>query len=126
MIIKILRTNKTADGIFGRLSLDWNPFSCYTIERLGEEIPVGTYPVEFTYSPHFNRMMPLVNVPGREGIRIHWGNIPVNYQGCIGVGDRANVSADSIDNTVTTFNQLYSIISLQAGLSLSVSEVYTV
>ena len=131
MLITITRTNKTQDGIFGRLNLDWNPFYCFTIENLDKAIPVGIYDLVFDYSPRFNRNMPHIIVPSRDqaaggdaGIRIHWGNVPANYEGCIGVGDHADVRADSIDNTVTTFNKLYAIISMQAGLKISVTEAY--
>lgn len=38
-------------------------------------IPAGAYPMKWTFSPTFNRMMWLVeDVPGRTGIRIHSGN----------------------------------------------------
>lgn len=130
MLIIVDRTKKTADGILGTLSIDTNPFKCFTIENLVSAIPTGEYDVTFDYSPRFNRTMPHVWVPVRDdaakargdsdaGIRIHWGNLPSNYEGCIGVGD--GQGADSIDNTVVTFNQLYKIIDGQPGLRLRVN-----
>jgi hypothetical protein len=121
MTILVQRKTKTADGIFGVLSLDWNPFTCVTCENLKDAIPAGLYSVEFTYSPAFNRIMPLIDVPGRTGIRIHWANFPSQLLGCIAVG--TNVDGDSIDESLLPFNKLYSIISMKAGLQIDVRDI---
>jgi hypothetical protein len=126
------RQRKTVDGLIGKMVLDFNPFTCFTIENFLLAIPAGTYDVTFDYSPHFNRTMPHVWVPVRDeaaklrgesdaGIRIHWGNVPSNYEGCIGVGD--GQETDSIDNTVVTFNQLYKIIDGIEGLKIQVNDI---
>ncbi len=50
-------------------------------------IPSGTYPLVFTYSPKFRLKLALVSdVPGRRGIRIHFGNSVADTRGCILVG----------------------------------------
>jgi len=121
MTIIVQRKSKTEDGIFGELSLDWHPFKCVTMENLKDAIPVGIYPVEFTYSPHFNRVMPLLDVPNREAIRIHWANFPAQLEGCIAVG--TNVDGDSVDASLVPFNQLYALISMQAGLQIDVRDI---
>lgn len=70
-------------------------FQCHTLEDIPRQvkvkgetaIPAGDYPVEITWSPRFNRDLPLVRgVPGFEGIRIHAGNTDKDTEGCILVG----------------------------------------
>jgi len=82
------RTGTEAPGssILGSLMVD-GLFECFTLEREGVEIPPGEYPIELTFSPHFQRELPLLdNVPGRTAIRIHPGNMPSDSEGCILVG----------------------------------------
>lgn len=129
MQITVTRKSKTADGIFGTMQLDWNPFTCVTLENLNKEIPVGIYDLNFTYSPHFNRVMPHIIVPSRDaaaggdaGIRIHWANFPAQLEGCIAVGTA--VDGDSIDESLVPFNQLYGILNMQAGITISIVEAY--
>ena len=131
MNIIVDRVRKTTDGIIGNITLDFNPFTCFTIENLAKAIPAGLYEVTFDYSTRFNRIMPHVWVPVRDaeaksqgfsdaGIRIHWGNVPSNYEGCLGVGSA--VEADAIDNTVDTFNQLFKLISPLTGLKIQIND----
>lgn len=129
MKITVTRTRKTADGIFGNLFIDQSLFKCFSCENLAKAINPGTYAMKIDFSPRFNRLMPHLIVPDRDaaaggdaGIRLHWGNFPANYEGCIGVGNGQD--GDSIDNTVTTFNQLYAIIKDQPDLSITIVENY--
>ena len=133
MIVRIIRNRLTIDGVFGVLTIDDNPFKCFTCENRNEEIKPGTYKVTFDFSNRFNRVMPHVWVPDRDaearslgysdaGIRIHWGNYPSDYEGCIGVGNGED--ADDIDSTVPAFNQLFTIIKDQELLSLTITEDY--
>jgi Family of unknown function (DUF5675) len=121
MIIRVQRKRKTEDGIFGILSIDGNPFGCFTVENLKDSIPAGYYPVEFTYSPAFNQIMPLIDVPGRTAIRIHPANYPGQLLGCIAVGDQEE--PDAIDNSRVTFNQLYKIIDGQTDLHIVIVDI---
>lgn len=129
MKLRLTRTKKTKDGIFGTMFIDTNLFKCFTCENLAKAILPGVYNVKFDYSPRFNRTMPHLIVPDRDamaggdaGIRIHWGNNPSDYEGCIGVGN--GQEGDSIDNTVSTFNELYTIISSQLDLTIMIVENY--
>jgi hypothetical protein len=69
-------------------------------------IPAGTYNVTLTFSPHFNRTLPLINdVPNFEGVRIHPGNTAADTEGCLLVG--MNAGNDSIANSRVAFDALY-------------------
>jgi len=71
-------------------------------------IPYGIYSLTITFSPKFNRLLPLVNnVPGFQGIRIHPGNTAEDTEGCILVGVNDQVGA--IHQSKVTFDKLFSI-----------------
>lgn len=98
----------------GRLFVDGAPLY-YTLEdvvRTGPKvfgqtaIPAGLYQVVITFSPHFQRDLPLlVNVPGFEGVRIHPGNTAADTEGCILVG--MDKLADSIGHSRIAFDALF-------------------
>ena len=47
-------------------------------------IPAGSYKVTVTYSPHFKKLLPLINdVPEFDGVRIHGGNSAADTNGCL-------------------------------------------
>jgi Family of unknown function (DUF5675) len=128
MKITVTRNNKTRDGIFGTLIIDTSLFKAYTCENLAKAILPGSYQMKIDLSPRFNRLMPHIIVPDRDalaggdaGIRVHWGNIPANYEGCIGVGN--GQEGDSIDNTVTTFNQFWNVIKDQPEGTMTITIV---
>ena len=69
-------------------------------------IPKGEYIITITYSPSFNRMLPLVNaVKGFMGVRIHSGNIAKDTYGCILIG--RNDVVGKITKSRYWFNLLY-------------------
>ncbi|MCQ2319448.1 MAG: DUF5675 family protein [Bacteroidales bacterium] len=88
MTIELVRLFKRDDYTIGRLFIDGKVF-CDTLEpsvASGIIIPKGEYTIKVTYSPKFRRMLPLIDVPGREGIRIHRGNTVKDTKGCVIVG----------------------------------------
>lgn len=108
MDILVQRDTSTDEATTGKMFINGD-FFCYTLEDVVREIPgqpvanwkipgktaipSGKYKVSVTYSPHFNRDMPLiVNVPDYEGVRIHSGNTAADTEGCILVGDREGVN----------------------------------
>ena len=115
MYIRLIRNKPQGNAITGRLVINGRWF-CYTLERVGYQIPALCYHVAVTMSPKFKRLLPLVqNVPaspksspkgkdfnsdeklpslqggagGRQGIRFHRGTKPEHSTGCILVPNRA-------------------------------------
>ena len=55
-------------------------------------IPYGTYAMDLTMSPKFQRLLPLVqDVPHFTGIRIHRGNTAKDSAGCIIPGENKDI-----------------------------------
>lgn len=100
MYIRLYRNQSSGNAITGRLVIDGRWF-CYTLERVGYQIPALCYPVRVTMSPRFKRLLPLVcGVPQteakrreakgeRQGIRFHVGTKPEHSTGCVLVPNRA-------------------------------------
>jgi hypothetical protein len=122
MKLTLTRTDFTKDSTLGLLYVDETAF-CYTCEdvvRTGPKvfgqtaIPASTYQVVITFSPHFQRDLPLLlNVPGFDGVRIHPGNTSADTEGCILVG--MDKLADSIGRSRIAFDALFPKI--QAAIS---------
>lgn len=89
----------TPESTTGVLSID-GVFQCFVLEDVDRKleadgakiygqtaIPRGIYPITVTYSPHFQKPLPLLSgVSGFDGIRIHCGNSAVDTEGCLLVG----------------------------------------
>jgi hypothetical protein len=127
MKLEVKRTTFTDKSTIGELSIDGESF-CYTLEDVvrkekifGETaIPAGTYKIEFTFSPHFQRILPhLIDVPDYEGVRIHPGNTDADTEGCILVGSTKSV--DFIGNSRTTFELLWDKIHDQKDITISIA-----
>lgn len=83
MYIRLIRNEPKGSAITGRLVINGHWF-CYTLERVGYQIPPLNYHVAVTMSPKFRRLLPIVqNVPQRSGIRFHVGKLPKHSTGCI-------------------------------------------
>ena len=83
MYIRLIRNKPQGNAITGRLVINGRWF-CYTLERVGYQIPALCYYVAVTMSPKFKRLLPIVqNVPQRSGIRFHRGTKPEHSTGCI-------------------------------------------
>lgn len=76
-----MKAGQSVLGILHHGSQSW-----LTLENAEYIIPMGVYPVEYTWSPKFNRLLPLLKVPHRKGIRIHAGNSAADTKGCILLG----------------------------------------
>ena len=124
MDLLLLREPSAGDHTFGKLYVNI-AFQCDTLEDVIREvmnepveswkvpgataIPSGCYSVSITYSPHFQRDMPLINaVEGYEGVRIHPGNTAADTEGCVLVG--AVRTADGVGESRMAFDSLYPLL----------------
>lgn len=72
-------------------------------------IPKGKYTVILNYSKRFKRNMPLLlNVPGFDGIRIHYGNTAADTSGCPLVGK--NTEKGKLTDSRETFKRLFAVL----------------
>ena len=97
MYIRLIRNEPQGSAITGRLVINGRWF-CYTLERVGYQIPALCYHLTVTQSPRFKRLLPIVqNVPQRTGIRFHRGAKPEHSTGCIlVVADNINDNTDNL------------------------------
>jgi Steigviridae/Suoliviridae L,D-carboxypeptidase/transpeptidase len=114
---------------------------CFTLEpgkkdpqRPKGPIPVGTYVVVMSFSPHFNQKMPhLQNVPGFTDVMIHWGNFEgsVNPEtglverdslGCIMVGETQGT--DFVGSSKDAFGHLLTqILAHEGDITITIQEM---
>ena len=80
--IQMRRISRNEKAVRGSMRVNGQDIA--TLENADYIIPVGIYPVFVTFSPRFQRNLPLIgNVPGRSGIRIHRGTKPEHSKGCV-------------------------------------------
>ena len=80
--IRLTRISREGKAVHGIMRVNGRDIA--TLENADYIIPVGTYPVLVTFSPRFQRNLPLIgNVPRRSGIRIHGGTKPEHSTGCV-------------------------------------------
>ncbi|MDR3754283.1 MAG: DUF5675 family protein [Terracidiphilus sp.] len=128
------RFQYTPNSTVGRLSVD-GVFQCFTLEPstrpigvkvVGKtSIPAGRYTVTIRNSARFNRLMPHVeNVPGFDGIEIHWGNYPKDTEGCIIVGEA--YTTDEVVCSMDAFNKFFPMLvgvqRMGAGIGLTIQD----
>jgi len=72
-------------------------------------IPYGVYKFKMVYSPHFKRVLPLLqNVPNFTAVEIHNGTTDLDTRGCILVG--VNNVKGKVTNSVAILNILLALI----------------
>ena len=109
MKLTLTRLDTTDHGIFGHLVCDGDTFNCVTLENDEKEIPNGTYKVTLFDSPRFGYKVPLLHdVPGRDMIEIHPGNLETDSKGCILVGMKRTGFA--VENSKSAFNSLMAVL----------------
>lgn len=114
LLLRRVALNK--DSTEGVLYVD-GKLECYTLEdcvRHGVKvfgktaIPAGRYKLVLDLSNRFKVIMPhILDVPGFEGVRMHWGNKPEDTEGCVLVGaDRTTLTDNFVGNSKFAYHQL--------------------
>ena len=95
MNLKVIRDKKLDKSTMGEFLID-DVFACYSMELPWNNgsntkdkscILPGKYEVIIDFSPHHNQDWPhILNVPGRDNVRIDIANWPSQILGCIAVG----------------------------------------
>ena len=86
LTITLTRTHKTGNAVYGKMIIPYRDetYSTQTLENADYLIPAGEYRVEMTWSPKFKKLLPqILDVPERDGIRIHMGTQPEHSTGCV-------------------------------------------
>ncbi len=65
-------------------------------------IPEGEYEVKGVVSPRFGPTLEVMDVPGRDGILFHAGNVAADTRGCILIGERFG-KLGMIENSAKAF-----------------------
>jgi hypothetical protein len=128
MKLALQREPSVNGATLGNLYVD-GAFQCYTCEDVVRPIkifgqtaiPAGTYKIEITFSPHFQRDLPLlIDVPDFSGVRIHPGNTPADTEGCILVGTQKGNA--SVLNSRVAFDALFALMqAAQDDLSIEIT-----
>lgn len=138
MQITVIRNCVDDICAIGTLSVDGN-FQCYTLEPPVREIPgqpvaswkidgqtaipVGTYPVTISFSPHFGCDKIHINdIEDFSAVMIHEGNTVANTEGCTLVGETQ--IRDEILQSVAALAPLQAMV--QAALDAGEEVYYSV
>ena len=107
IILTMTRRTVNGNAVRGRMSIPTpeGPFETDTLENAPFLIPAGTYPLELTWSPKFAKLLPqIMDVPDREGIRIHRGTLPEHSTGCVLVNNMTMMVLKGLLNAVEKRN----------------------
>jgi hypothetical protein len=116
LTVEVRRKWETPRSIISELWID-GKFECFGLEPSRTTpfhpdhpcIPVGTYKVVLTMSPHFGYVTPeVLDVPGRTAIRWHIGNFPKDVLGCVVVGKTR--AEDMVQGSLGAFTHLMAVL----------------
>lgn len=138
MELKLVRLYKKSDYTIGKLYID-GVYFCDTVEDTDRgltqnmsnsaiearkvygktAIPTGRYTVVVTFSPKFQRYLPLLkDVIGYSGIRIHNGKDANSSLGCIIVGE--NKIKGGVINSKATMEKLMAKLRGQTEIYITI------
>jgi hypothetical protein len=122
--MELIRYKVKGDTVMGVLiDYEWNLGVYYTIENLGKMIPSGAHWMKLTHSPKFKKDLPLIwsdKVSKNRGIRIHSGNAVKDTNGCILIGNSADLTQLEIYRSVPAVAQLVKAMDKSVTYSLFV------
>lgn len=122
--MELVRYKVKGDTVMGVLvDNNWNLGVYYTIEKLGKMIPKGSYWMKLTYSPKFKKDLPLIwsnKVSKNRGIRVHYGNSVKDTDGCILIGNAADLTSLEIYRSIPAVAQLVKAMDKSVTYSLFV------
>ena len=88
-MIKLIRVEEAEDGTFGVMLINDHVF-CVTLEPPDldnrsnvSNIPPGMYNLKRVNSPKYGMTFTIMDVPGRDYILIHSGNVTRHTKGCV-------------------------------------------
>ena len=122
LIIRQFKNSKD-NTVIGELYIN-NVYQNYTLENETKMIPEGTYIMEMNYSQRFKKVLPLLIVKGRTGIRIHAGNKSEDSRGCILVGNKRNQENNMVYNSRITLSKLMEELQNQNQLTITIKNNY--
>lgn len=106
----LIRFKYKGDAVMGILfDQNGNLGTYFTVEKLSKRIQMGRYAVELTKSQKFKKDLPIVynnSVTKRRGIRIHEGNSVKDTEGCILIGNTANLNTLTIGDSKKAVSQI--------------------
>lgn len=138
MELKVKRLYKKSDYTIGKMYIDGQYF-CDTVEDCDRgltstmseaeiakrkvygktAIPTGRYTVVVTFSPKFQRYLPLLlDVKGYSGIRIHNGKDANSSLGCIIVGE--NKIKGGVINSKATMEKLMQRLRNEKNITIEI------
>lgn len=122
--MELIRYKVKGDTVMGVLvDNNWNLGVYYTIEKLGKMIPEGSYWMKLTHSPKFEKDLPLIwsdKVSKNRGIRVHYGNSVKDTDGCILIGNAADLTSLEIYRSIPAVAQLVKAMDKSVTYSLFV------
>ena len=107
-MITLRRVKKTRAIAMGTLT-GLNIGTYFTLENAMNLLPDGVYQVEVNYSPKFRSLRPHIwneNVIAARGFRIHEGNTVKDSEGCVLIGNGANLTTRKLTESKAALAQL--------------------
>ena len=133
MILEIIRLEENFEfGTFGVLKINKELF-CFTLEPRDEEnasrissIPAQQYECRRYSSRKFPDTWQIMNVPGRDNVLFHSGNVASQTQGCILLAQHIGKLQDNraVLNSGATFQSFMNTTAGLVQLHLTITENY--